>query len=456
MPLTLIPLPSPQTTITPQPGKKNGTVHYLTSLSTAAIFLGPASDSTPETLRKAGGHLANWLLDNEIETAIADLAELEALEISGGREAFLQGFLLGAFRFDQHKTSPAQTAPTLQLKTASAHEPLVDEMARAAILAEAQNLTRTWAHEPPNVINPVTLAERVQTLAAEEGLACKVLTDSELTAMGAHALVSVGQASKTPSRLIILEYPGDGTADTAPVAVVGKAITFDTGGYTIKSRAGMVGMKYDKCGGMAVAGIMQAAARLKLKTPLVGVIAAAENMISGYAYRPNDIITTLSGKTVEIISADAEGRMVLADALTYTEQEYQPQSILDLATLTGGVGVALGGVRAGIMANNQPLADALLAAGERTHERLWQLPLDDEYLELIQGDDSDFKNSAGAPRASAIVGGMFLKQFTSGETPWAHVDIASTATLSKAGAYCPKGATGFGVRLVVDYLESLG
>ena len=216
----------------------------------------------------------------------------------------------------------------------------------------------------------------------------------------------------------------------------------------------MVGMKYDKCGGLAVLGTVLAASRLKIKTPLVGIITAAENMISGESYRPNDIIKTLSGKTVEIISSDAEGRMVMCDALTYAQQKYQPRALIDLATLTGGVVVALGKVRAGIMTNDDALASALFDSGERVFERLWRLPLDDEYFDLIKGDDSDFKN-AGGREAHPIVGGIFLKQFVFPETPWAHLDIAGAATTDKDLPYSPKGATGFGIRLLVDYLEHL-
>ncbi len=213
-------------------------------------------------------------------------------------------------------------------------------------------------------------------------------------------------------------------------------------------------MKYDKCGGMTVIGVLQAAAALKIKTPIVGVIAAAENMISGSAYRPNDIVKTMSGKTVEIISTDAEGRMVLADALTYAQKHYKPRALIDLATLTGGVVIALGSIRAGMFSNDDRLAAALAAAGERVHERLWRLPLDDDYLELIKGDDSDLKNTGGRS-ADPVIGGMFLKQFVDEKVPWAHLDIAGTATTDKDQPYCPKGATGFGVRLLIDYLEGL-
>ena len=199
---------------------------------------------------------------------------------------------------------------------------------------------------------------------------------------------------------------------------------------------------------------MQAAAALKIDTPVVGVIAAAENMIAGNAYRPNDIVRTMSGKTVEIISTDAEGRMVLADAMTYAQKHYKPRAMIDLATLTGGVVVALGNVRAGMFSNNDRLATQLAEAGERVHERLWRMPLDDDYFELIRGEDSDLKNSGGR-KAHPIIGGMFLKQFVDDKTAWAHLDIAGTATTDKDLPYCPKGATGFGVRLLIDYLENL-
>jgi leucyl aminopeptidase len=328
-------------------------------------------------------------------------------------------------------------------------------MIRVRELAAGVNLAKEWSHEPPNVINPISLAERVQSLAVETGLKCTVFGHDVLTQMGAGAILSVGLGSKTPSQMIVLEHAGSGeNDDTSPVVIIGKAITFDTGGYSLKSPQGIVGMKFDKCGGMAVLGIMKAAAALNISTPVIGIVAAAENMISSDAYRPNDIITSLSGKTIEIISTDAEGRLVLADALTYASKELRPRAIIDLATLTGGVITALGKVRAGLMSSDDQLAEALAAAGEKTGERLWRLPLDDEYFNLIEGSDSDLKNSAGKPLASSIVGGMFLKQFVLKDIPWAHIDIAGVATVEN-GSGRGQSATGFGVRLLVDYLESL-
>jgi leucyl aminopeptidase len=256
--------------------------------------------------------------------------------------------------------------------------------------------------------------------------------------------------------MIILEYPGRGAkVGTAPVVVVGKAITFDTGGYSLKDTTSIVGMKYDKCGGAAVLGIMSAVAELGLETPVVGMVAAAENMISPEAYRPNDIIRTLSGKTVEIISTDAEGRMVLSDTLTYAQDRFQPRALVDIATLTGGIVVALGSVRAGLFSNDDTLAEDLLRAGERTGEKLWRMPLDDEYFELIRGDDSDFKNSSGKRKAHPVVGGIFLKQYVSESIPWAHLDIAGVDSVTTELPYAPIGATGFGVRVLVDYLAQI-
>jgi leucyl aminopeptidase len=331
-----------------------------------------------------------------------------------------------------------------------------DAVSRGVVIANGVNLARAIAHQPPNIVNPVTLAERAQMLAEEGDLNCVVLGEEELAVLGAGAIQSVGLGSKTPSQMIILEYAGRGEAvGSSPVVIVGKAITFDTGGYSLKTKAGMVGMKYDKCGGAAVLGIMKAVAALGLSVPVVGIVAAAENMISAEAYRPNDIITTLSGKTVEIISTDAEGRLVLSDSLTYAQREYQPRALIDLATLTSGVVVALGNVRAGLFSNDEALAEALSVSGERTHERLWRMPLDDDYFELIKGDDSDLKNSTGLTTASPIIGGMFLKQFVDEDTPWAHIDVAGVAKTKVDLPYCPKGATGFGVRLLVDYLRGL-
>jgi leucyl aminopeptidase len=442
------------------PGKEAGDIRLTDTgadkrPARAAVSLGPRDKIDAEAVRRAGASIIQFLIKNRVSQAGIDLSSLVGLDLLQGTSALCEGLLLGAFRFDRYKSlSDEQVKPHLSLLAMENIQALKQTLERASIVAGAVNMAREWAHEPPNVINPVTLAEKVQALAAEAGLKCTVLDDEQLEKMGAGAILAVGKGSRTPSRLIILEYPGASAGSTAPVSLVGKCITFDTGGYSLKSQDNMLGMKYDKSGGMDVAAVLLAASRLGIKTPLVGVIAAAENMVSGKSYRPNDIIKTLSGKTVEVISADAEGRMVLCDALTYTQQTYHPRLMVDLATLTGGVVVALGHLRAGVLSNDKALSDALIAAGERTHELLWPLPLDDEYFELIKGDDSDMKNS-GARLAAATQGGIFLKQFVASDLPWAHLDIAGTADSEKDLPYSPKGATGFGVRLLIDYLQHL-
>ncbi|MEZ0396507.1 MAG: leucyl aminopeptidase [Anaerolineales bacterium] len=421
----------------------------------AVVSLGKADKINAEAVRKSGGLLLKWLEKHAIHSAGLEVASLAAagLPEETAFQALTEGLLLAAFRFERYK-SGAGAKPPIRISLLSAEAARLQTLVeKTRIVVEAVNLAREWAHEPANVINPVTLAERVQKLAIETGLKCTVLDDKRLAEMGAGAIVAVGKGSNTPARLILLEHAGEGS-EKAPVVLVGKALTFDTGGYSLKSSEGIVGMKYDKCGAMAVIAVLAAAARLKLPLRLVGVIAAAENMISGGAYRPNDILKSLSGKTIEVISTDAEGRLVLADALAYAQQTYRPRLMIDIATLTGGVITALGSVRAGLMSNNDALAADLLAAGERTHERLWRLPLDEDYFEQIKGDDADIKNSGGS-KASPVIGGMFLKQFVADETPWAHLDIAGMMNFDKDSAYCVKGASGFGVRLLLDYLSRL-
>lgn len=410
-----------------------------------------------ERFRRAGRVAGRWLTETGITGAGVQASHIEQFGIDGAFSAFCEGLLLGAFRFDRHKS--VEKIDTSLIVHALADDDLAHVervVKRSNVFVAGTNLARSIAHEPPNVINPITMAKQAQHLAAEKGLTCTVLGGKELAEMGANAILSVGLGSKTPSQMIILEYPGSGEkAGSAPVVVVGKAITFDTGGYSLKDKTGIVGMKYDKCGGAAVLGIMSAIADSEIETPVVGMVAAAENMISPEAYRPNDIIKTLSGKTVEVISTDAEGRMVLADTLTYAQDRFQPRALIDIATLTGGIVVALGSVRAGLFSNDDILAEALMKAGERTGEKLWRMPLDDEYFELIRGDDSDFKNSSGKRKAHPVVGGIFLKQFVSDSLPWAHLDIAGVDNVTTELPYAPIGATGFGVRVLLDYLSGL-
>lgn len=442
---------APETPAVGQPGAQAGDLLVTPNGDTGhtvIVSLGKREKVTAELIRKASGALGKWLLDSGANALTVDLTGLDGLE--GAPQAALEGLKLGAYRFGRYKQTD-KPAPALAITVAGADDALIGRVER---LTDAVIFARDLAHEPANVINPVTLAERAQAVAQKYNLSFKVIDDKQLAEMGAGAILAVGKGSRTPPRLIVMEYPGVNADGQQPVVLVGKAITFDTGGYSIKSTEGIVGMKYDKCGGVDVLATMQAAAELKIKTPLVGIISAAENMISGESYRPDDIIRTLNGKTVEIISTDAEGRLVLADALTYAQENYNPRAVIDLATLTGGVVVALGRVRAGLLSNNDALAEALFRAGEATGERLWRLPLDEDYSRNMRGDDADLKNSGGR-EGHCILGGAFLKAFVDDEVPWAHLDIAGVADANKEGPYSPKGATGFGVRLLIHYLEQL-
>jgi leucyl aminopeptidase len=433
-----------------------GDIRYDLGANKALVSLGKKEKISAEIIRRAGGAVAKWAAKNDVHDAGIDVTSLNTVGVplKEALAALVEGLVMGSFTFGRYKSGvePKPSALKLLVNNDQVKGELESAFRRAVIIADAVNLSREWAHEPPNTINPISLAEWVQRLAIDTGLRCMVFDDKQLSDMGAGAIVAVGKGSATPSRLIVLEYAGKSKGK--PVALIGKALTMDTGGYSIKVDNGMVGMKYDKCGGMTVIATLMAAAQLGLKTPLVGVIAAAENMISGVAYRPNDIIRTMSGKTVEIISTDAEGRMVLCDALTFAQKNFEPRAMVDLATLTGAVLVALGSVRAGLLSNDDALAASLAASGEKTFERLWRLPMDEEYFDLIKGDDSDIKNSGGR-FAGTITGGMFLKQFVADEIPWAHLDIAGVASPDKDGPYTPKGASGFGVRLLLDYLSGL-
>ena len=418
------------------------------------VSLGKAKIITMDTFRQAGGALARWLFKSGVKDIDLDITQFDRLGPNNGLLSLVEGLWLGEYKFNLYKTGPQESQIiTIHLKTIDINQDIAEKVAQIGMVIRAINTARDWSHEPANSINPETLSIRVQDIANKFGIKCIVIDKRSLEEMKAGAILAVGKGSSTPARMIILEYSGQPQSnDHQPIVLVGKAITFDSGGYSIKDSTNIQGMKYDKIGGIMVMAVLQAAAQLKINTPVIGIITAAENMVSENAYRPDDIITTLSGKTVEIVSTDAEGRLLLADALTYAQQKYQPRAIIDLATLTGGVVTALGHVRAGVMANDDSLFQELFEIGEEVHERLWRLPLDDDYLEATKGDDADLKNSGGRD-AHPIMGGIFLKQFVKDSIPWAHIDIAGVADMNKDTFLYPKGATGFGIRLLVEYLK---
>lgn len=313
-------------------------------------------------------------------------------------------------------------------------------------LSQGMTLSMDLANSPPNVCNPSYLAKQAKDLAKQyEKISTKIIDHKALDKLGAGAILAVGQGSDTPPCLICMEYKG-GKANDKPTVFVGKGITFDTGGNNLKSFAGMLGMKYDMCGGASVFGLMKAVAQMKLPINVVGIVAAAENMPGSKAYRPEDIIKTLSGKTIEVLNTDAEGRLVLCDALTYAER-YNPKAVIDLATLTGAIITSLGHVASGVFSNDDELAKDIEQAAIISRDKAWRLPIWPEYTKQLSSDFADLSNMGG-PAAGSITAACFLAEFTK-KYPWAHIDIAGTASLSVG---FKRNSTGRPMALLVSYL----
>jgi leucyl aminopeptidase len=321
---------------------------------------------------------------------------------------------------------------------------------KAGYIVEGVTLARNLVNEPGNIKSPAYLASQARELAEQVGIKCEILDQDQLAALGFGALLGVAQGSTRTPKLITLEYNG-GNHDAQPIVLVGKGVVFDAGGISLKPAEKMDEMKMDMAGGAVVLGVLKAAALLKLPVNLVGIVPAVENLPSGSAYRPGDILTSLSGKTIEVLNTDAEGRLILADALTYAAR-YRPRVVIDLATLTGACIIALGHHAAAVLGNHDGLIRQLILAGENSGEKLWQLPLWQEYATQLKSHVADMKNIGGRP-AGTITAAAFLQKFADNYT-WAHIDIAGTAWEEKGQPYTPKGGTGFGVRLLLDYLQA--
>jgi leucyl aminopeptidase len=366
--------------------------------------------------------------------------------------ALAEGAILALYKYDKYISKKPDAPPKLlniTFCTEDAAKLKAGSQATewAQIVCEGTYLARDLANAPGNEIYPETLAEASRLSAERCGYNATILDEREIKELSMGGVLGVSQGSIHPPRFIILEY---GDTRKSPVILVGKGVTFDSGGISIKPSAGMAEMKMDMSGAAAVIGTFEAAARLKLPVHIVGLIPSVENMPSGSSIRPGDIIRHYNGKTSEIDNTDAEGRLILADALAYAEQ-YKPSAVIDLATLTGAVVVALGHQASGMLGNDDALIKKLSLAGEATHERVWQLPMFDEYEKLIKSDVADVKNTGGR-WAGAISGAWFLKKFI-GSYKWAHLDIAGTAILEENGEYTQKGASGIGVRLLTEFLR---
>jgi leucyl aminopeptidase len=427
----------------------------------AVAGLGPREKFGLEAIRRASGAVLRKVKDAGIQSysTILHGAGIGGMDVAECAQAIVEGSVLAGYRYDRFKPADSDGKRVERVSfvemDAGKIAGIEEGAARGRAFAGAGVLARDLASGPPNLVTPEFLAERAQEMAAEHGLECRVLGPEEMEQEGMGAILAVGQGSVHPPRMIAMWYRGDPESRRA-VGLVGKGVTFDSGGISIKPSQHMDRMKYDKSGAAAVLGAMQAIAQLKMKANVLGVVGAVENLPGGGAFRPGDIVRAMNGKTIEVISTDAEGRMVLADALAYTVRE-GVEAVVDLATLTGGVVVALGTGGAGMMGNDDALMARLKEAGDRAGERLWQLPIWEDYLwRQVRSEFADIKNSGGRYGSSPI-GGLFLSKFV-GETPWAHLDIAGTAWVDTdqpylPKSYIPKGATGFGARLLVEFVR---
>ncbi|MFC5583842.1 leucyl aminopeptidase [Nitratireductor kimnyeongensis] len=413
-----------------------------------AIGVGKPDELAEEPLLKIGGAA---LAAGKSASEITVVADVDGTEIDAAAAANLAlGMLLRAYSFDKYKTTSRENGndkPAKKLKIViQCADPSAAKkaFARAEAVANGVLLARDLVNEPANVLGPVEFAAKAKDLE-KLGAKVEILTEKEMKKLRMGALLGVAQGSVRPPRLAIIEWNG-GKAKEKPVAFVGKGVVFDTGGISIKPAGGMEDMKGDMGGAAAVIGVMHTLAARKAKVNAVGLIGLVENMPDGNAQRPGDIVTSMSGQTIEVINTDAEGRLVLADVLWYCNERYKPQFMVDLATLTGAVMVALGHHRAGLFSNNDTLAERLFSAGEATGEKVWRLPLGEEYDKQIDSKNADMKNSAGR-MAGSITAAQFLKRFVKDDA-WAHLDVAGTAMGAPLDDINRSWGSGFGVRLL--------
>ncbi len=436
-------------------GKKDQSLLLLTPAGLSVqrlllVGLGKAEAVDALAAQAFGGNALAQLLSagDQSVTVAADGIEGAPLGAAEMAANIAFGAKLRSYRFDKYRTKEKkEEKPSVKKLIVG----LVDHAAAKRLfaplegIAEGVFLTRDLASEPANVIYPESLASQAKALA-DLGVDVEVLGEKQMRKLGMGALLGVGQGSERESQMVVMRWMGAADESVAPVAFVGKGVTFDSGGISIKPAGGMEDMKWDMAGSAVVIGLMKALALRKAKVNAVGVVGLVENMPSGTAQRPGDVVTTLSGQTVEVINTDAEGRLVLADALWYTQDRFKPQVMVDLATLTGAIIISLGDHYAGLFANDDDLAAKLQTAGKHAGELLWRMPLDDPYDKQIKSDIADMKN-VGGREGGSITAAMFLKRFVK-DTKWAHLDIAGVTWAKKDGAVTPKGATAFGVRLL--------
>ena len=446
-------------------GKKgeNTLIHTFGKIGPSRVVvagLGKSESFNQETVREVMAGSCRYLRKLGVKqiATIAHGSGIAGLDARASGQAIAEGALLGLYQFKNYQRDGDEGTGELKElliveRDAGKVSELEHGLGQGQVMAEAAILARDMVNEPANVLTPTRMAEIAQQVAEEEGLEISILDRHHMEELGMGALLGVAKGSDQPPKLIVLRYAGDPDNPSNNLGLVGKGITFDTGGISIKPASGMEDMKGDMAGGASVIAAMKAIGRLKPRINVTGLIAATENMPGGSAQRPGDIVRSMSGKTIEVINTDAEGRLVLADALCYARQKGVTRMV-DIATLTGAMVVALGHACSGVMGNDQTLIDQVMKAGESTGERIWQLPMYADYKEQIKSNVADMKNTGGRA-AGSITAAQFLAEFAE-DTPWAHLDIAGTYLSEKEKSYLVKGGTGVPTRTLINLAMELG
>lgn len=440
-------------------GKANDALLYHTQGAVPAkrlllVGLGKKKDVTLETIRQAMGTAAKRVRQAKALSFTVVLpsvmpAGMSSVEVA---QAMVEGAILGSYQFTVYRTAAAEhivEGMKILIPQKGQLKPVTEGIRRGVATAEATVFVRDLCNHPSNVLTPTRVAEEAKAIARAEKISIKILEQKDMKRLGMGALLGVAQGSQEPPKFIILEYNGAKNKAERPVVLVGKTITFDTGGISLKPAENMEHMKADMTGGAEVLASIRAAARLKLPLRLISILPVAENMPGGRAMKPGDVVMTLSGKTVEVQNTDAEGRLILADGLAYA-MRYKPAALIDIATLTGACVVALGQFAIGMFGTDQALKEQVRKSGQKAGERVWEMPLWEEYFEQLKSDVADMRNIGGRG-GGMITAALFLSKFV-GDCPWVHLDIASTDWSERERAYVPKGPTAIGTRLLLQYL----
>ncbi len=430
-------------------GKSNETsLFYGKKKRILVVGLGDKKKFNEEAIRLAGGTVTKTAISKKFKTITVEL--FGGKKTASFNQALAEGIILGSYQFITYKT---QDKDLFEVSSASVIDADSKAVQKGSIIASSVCFARDVENDPGNVTTPTKFAKLAKEIATEGGMKLTVFDRDKFTKMGMGGLAGVALGTGEPPKFILLEYKG-GKSDEKPIALVGKGLTFDSGGISIKPSAGMDEMKFDMCGGGTVLGVMKAVAQLKPKVNIVAAIPSTENLNGEKAYKPGDILTAYNGKTIEVLNTDAEGRLILADALAYVSKHHKPQYMLDFATLTGAVVIALGHISTGVMGTDDKLMNKVKKSSKNTGEKVWEFPLWDEYCEQIKSEIADIKNVGAAREAGSIAAGAFLKEFVGEGIPWVHFDIAGTAYNNKESSLTyKKGATGVAIRLVLDMIQ---